>query len=105
MLVGEPEYQPWLCDGIEEMVAPIWLFSPRLPSPRKLHRLPLIAAGWRPTYRDSHGLISFTPLRSKSLTLRVAIAAPVEKAMAAICASNCEMGRPERWRIAAIFAY
>src|SRR5438874_12379834 len=39
-----------------------------------------IAAGWRPTYRDSHGLVSFTPLRSKSLTLRVAIAAPVEKA-------------------------
>jgi len=36
----------------------------------------------------------FTPQPSKSAALRVAMAAPMKRAIAAICASKCEMGRP-----------
>ena len=50
------------------------------------------------------GFTTLTPQPSKSSTLRVATVAPVAHAIAAICASNCEMGRPARRRSVAILA-
>lgn len=41
-----------------------------------------------------HGLMISTPHPSKSGTLRVARAAPRDRAIAAIWASACEIGRP-----------
>ena len=38
--------------------------------------------------QDAQGLMTLTPQPSKSATLRVAIAAPLQRAMAAICASK-----------------
>lgn len=40
------------------------------------------------------GFTSATPQPAKSAMLRVAIVAPVDRAIAAICASKCEIGRP-----------
>ncbi len=51
------------------------------------------------------GLMRPIPQSSKSAVLRVANSAPREWAMAAICASNCEIGRPAWRRLAAIAAY
>lgn len=41
-----------------------------------------------------HGLTTETPQFSKSMPFRVANLAPASYAMAAICASNCEISRP-----------
>lgn len=51
------------------------------------------------------GSTTLTPQSSKSAVLRVASVAPVERAIAAICASACEIGRPARRRSTAIRAY
>jgi hypothetical protein len=52
-----------------------------------------------------HGSTTVTPQPSKSVVLRVAMAAPRKRAIAAIWASKCEMGRPVRRRSDAIWAY
>jgi hypothetical protein len=54
--------------------------------------------------RKSQGLTIAAPVSAKSATLRVAIEAPRETAMAAICASNWLIGRPMARRWAAIAA-
>ena len=41
-----------------------------------------------------HGPIKATPHCSRSIVFRVASLAPARRAMAAICASNCAIGRP-----------
>jgi hypothetical protein len=51
------------------------------------------------------GSTMVTPQRSKSAVLRVAMDAPMKRAIAAIWASKCEIGRPARRRSVAIRAY
>ena len=53
----------------------------------------------------SQGFITVTPHSWKSVTFRVAKAAPESRTMAAICASNWEIGLPVFCRSAAIRAY
>ena len=48
---------------------------------------------------DVHGLTTVKPQPSKSPTFRVANRAPRWRAIAAICASNCEIGRPAARRL------
>jgi len=48
--------------------------------------------------------MTVTPQSAKSRTLRVARLAPLERAMAAIMASNWLMGLPDCLRAAAIYA-
>jgi hypothetical protein len=55
-------------------------------------------------FRARQGSITSIPQPAKSATLRVASSAPFALAMAAICASKAEMGRPDLRRSAAIRA-
>src|SRR5436190_16621573 len=53
-------------------------------------------------HHPTHGFKTWMPQYSKSPALRVASTAPRERAIEAICASNCAMGRPAIRRAAAI---
>lgn len=56
------------------------------------------------TGHDAQGSTILTPHPAKSETFLVATDAPADFAIAAICASNCAIGRPDRRRVAAISA-
>jgi hypothetical protein len=86
--------------GQERLLQP----APRVREPRRHHRLPRWLAGRRMDaapvalearcHESRQGSTRSTEQAAKSATFRVAITAPLERAMAAICASNCEIGRP-----------
>jgi hypothetical protein len=61
------------------------------------HRVAKVAA-------HCHGSTTEIPQRSKSFTLRVARLALEARAIAAICASKAEIGRPARRRAVAMSA-
>src|ERR1700735_2853904 len=63
-----------------------------------------VTVQWRILDHPAHGLITLTPHSEKSSTLRVATAAPRDRAIAAIWASAAARGRPARLLAAAMRA-
>ena len=91
-----PTAKPSRVEVREQGLGPtqIWVPDVCFPAFRsEAPRLILNCPAFRPCHATFHGLMTSIPQPSKSDTLRVAREAPRDRAMAAIWASACEMGR------------